>query len=131
MTDDDPLARLTALIAELVAQLPEAERATRIAWCLANGQHGASVAWDAQEDLEVTWGGSLLAVIPRATLIDADEPLDGFVYVPAVPDDISGLDDNLDGIPDAGQVRELLVRLDRTRLQIVAWWIAHRLSGDL
>ncbi len=61
----------------------------------------------------------------------ADLVLDLRPDVPDSPADLVGPNDDLHRFPYAQDVYDLLLRLDRARLEHVARWIAHRLAGDL
>ncbi|MDQ7910762.1 hypothetical protein RB614_40355 [Phytohabitans sp. ZYX-F-186] len=83
--NEHQLGRLAEVIRFCVANLPEQDRAARIAYCRATGEHGVRVLRDAG-DVEVRWGGQRLAVVPLDAL-DATGDLIAGQYIPVqVPD---------------------------------------------
>jgi hypothetical protein len=97
MTDPntpDPLpARVRELIAGATARLDPNDRAERIEWCQATGQHGTRMHLTPDDDvIEFRWGGKCLLMIHRAVLLD-DEPLPEPQFIADTPDTVPEWDD--------------------------------------
>lgn len=88
------ITRLTNLSAEARDRLGPVEMATRLTWCAANNDD-LTLSYDGP-DLVTVWGGAPLVIVPPELMhrIEADAELTvGLTDLPAVPDDISRLDD--------------------------------------
>lgn len=73
--DDKAQARVHEILTAAVAGLDPTDRAERIAWCQATGQHGVRMHPSAHDDLlEFRWGGRRLAMVHRDVLTD-DGPI--------------------------------------------------------
>jgi hypothetical protein len=94
-TPPDPLpARIRDLIADATSRLDPKDRAERISWCQATGQHGTRMHLTPDDDvIEFPWGGRTLLMIPRDVLLD-DEPLPEPQFTADLPDTLEGLTDD-------------------------------------
>jgi hypothetical protein len=89
MTTPDPLpTRVRELLTDAVNRLGLADRAERISYAQATGNHGVTMHLDADDDLvEFKWGGKPLAMVPRDVLLD-DQPLPEPTFIAQPPDTI-------------------------------------------
>jgi len=89
-TDEE---KLSMIIADSVAALPEGERQRRIMYCQVTGRHGCTIRFGDGDDIEVWWAGSLLAAIDRSVFTADGRPnLAGMFDPSEVPDTPEGLD---------------------------------------
>ncbi|TVX95897.1 hypothetical protein FPV58_26670 [Mycolicibacterium porcinum] len=89
MSDDQLPARVHEILTAAVADLDPSDRAERIAWCHATGQHGVRMHPSTEDDLlEFRWGGRTLAMVHRDVLAD-DGPIQReFIAEATVPDTV-------------------------------------------
>lgn len=91
-TEHDPLpGRVRALLADAIDRLDAEDRAERVAYCQASGEHGVRMHRDDGDDIiEFRWARRPLALVPVSVLLDNEPlPTPGFIAEPpnTVPDD--------------------------------------------
>lgn len=86
-------ARVQRILEDSITGLPDEDRAARIAYCRATGEHGIRVLADG-DVLRFSWGGQPLAVVERS-VFDDDAYLQPLAVdmVGVVPDDPRELSD--------------------------------------
>ncbi|OBJ95130.1 hypothetical protein A5746_01880 [Mycolicibacterium conceptionense] len=89
MSDDQTQNRVQEILTAAVADLDPSDRAERIAWCHATGQHGVRMYPSDDDDLlDFRWGGRTLAMVHRDVLT-GDGPIQReFISEDAVPDTV-------------------------------------------
>ncbi|MEX3652378.1 hypothetical protein ABFW14_19010 [Mycolicibacterium fortuitum] len=89
MSDNQIPTRVHEILTAAVADLDPSDRAERIAWCHATGQHGVRMHPSDDDDLlDFRWGGRTLAMVHRDVLT-GDGPIQReFIAESPVPDTV-------------------------------------------